>query len=141
MPKNTTTKRRTKYKSSESESSESEHEYSQSDHSESESDSYRSEESSSRGRSKSSESDRSHHKVQKKPIKPKHKEEKPKASRQNKTSYQLFCDKERKKLAKEHPSWKLSEMSKELGKRWNALDDKKKRAFARKAAKAKEGSD
>jgi hypothetical protein len=135
MPKNAD-KRRAKYKSSESESSESDHsdrsgtDYSQSDHSESDSST----------RSHSSESDRSQHerkKVQKKPVSKPKEEEKPK----HKTSYQLFCDKERKKIAKEHPHWKLSEMSKELGKRWNALDDKKKRAFARKAAKAKEESD
>lgn len=116
------TKHRTKYKSSESESesdsrsdSDSESKYSQSDRSE------------------------SYSSVDKSPVKkakpkPKEKETKNK----HRTSYQLFCDKERKKIAKEHPTWKLSEMSKELGKRWNALDDKKKRAFARKAAKAKE---
>jgi len=55
-----------------------------------------------------------------------------------KTSYHIFCDKERNKVRAEFPAWKMSEVTRELGKRWNLLDEKKKRVFARQAAKEKQ---
>ena len=33
-------------------------------------------------------------------------------------AYQKFCAKERPKIKKDHPNWKLPQVSKELGKRW-----------------------
>jgi len=57
--------------------------------------------------------------------------------RSGKTSYHFFCDKERKKVRKERPDWKMSDVQRELGRRWNALDDKKKRVFARQAERAR----
>jgi len=118
MPKKTTRR-----KSSESSDSRSE---SSSDRSE------RSDHSDRSERKKSSESEKSESDVSSRS----HHEEKGKKTR-NKTSYQFFCDKERKKIKKEHPSWKMTEVSQELGKRWGELDDKKKRVFARQAERAR----
>jgi hypothetical protein len=60
---------------------------------------------------------------------------KKKTTKRSKTSYMYFCDSERKKIAKEHPDWKLGDVSKELGKRWKDLSDRKKKKFENMAGK------
>ena len=54
------------------------------------------------------------------------------------SSYFLFCAKERANVQKEMPSCNGAEVTKELGKRWAALDDKDKEVFEEAAKKDKE---
>ena len=54
------------------------------------------------------------------------------------SSYFLFCAKERAKVQKEMQSCNGAEVTKELGKRWAALDDKDKEVFEEAAKKDKE---
>lgn len=53
----------------------------------------------------------------------------PKKKTRKKSAYFFFCDKERKKIMKENPTWRLPQVSKELGKRWRTLEDRKKRRY------------
>lgn len=55
--------------------------------------------------------------------------ETPQKRKRAKSAYQFFCDRERRKIHKEHPKWRLAETSKELGKRWKRLDERKKKRF------------
>jgi|SRR3972149_6392102 len=54
-----------------------------------------------------------------------------------KSSYLFFCEKERKVLKKEHPTWNAKQIMTELGKRWKKLDAEARKPFERKANKAK----
>ena len=54
-----------------------------------------------------------------------------------KSGYQFFCDKERSKIYKEHPNWKLGKISQELGKRWRNADKRVRSFYNNKAKKAR----
>lgn len=83
----------------------------------------------SKSKSRSDSSSESRSPVQSPVKKPAKKEKKPR----KKSAYFFFCDKQRKKIMKEHPQWKLPQVSKELGKQWRELDARKKRRFVKMA--------
>ena len=62
----------------------------------------------------------------------------PDAPKRPASSYSLFCAKERVNVQQEIQTCKGSEVQKELGKRWAALDDKSKEVFEEEAKKDKE---
>ena len=62
----------------------------------------------------------------------------PDAPKRPASSYSLFCAKERVNVQQEIQTCKGSEVLKEMGKRWAALDDKSKEVFEEEAKKDKE---
>eukprot|EP00760_Papus_ankaliazontas_P009377 PhM_4_TR1405/c0_g1_i1/m.70348 len=52
------------------------------------------------------------------------------------SSYFLFAGEFRAAVKKAHPTWGVTEIASELGKRWRALSDDKKEAYKKKAAAA-----
>jgi hypothetical protein len=51
--------------------------------------------------------------------------------------YITFLSELRPELKEEHPDWKVTEISKEGGKRWKALSDKEKQKYKDLASKPK----
>uniref|UniRef100_A0A6C0EKR9 HMG box domain-containing protein n=1 Tax=viral metagenome TaxID=1070528 RepID=A0A6C0EKR9_9ZZZZ len=45
----------------------------------------------------------------------------------------FFCDVERKRIKKEHPTWSLGKVSKELGKRWRNAGSSTVKRYENKA--------
>ncbi|CAH8621405.1 unnamed protein product [Dicrocoelium dendriticum] len=50
----------------------------------------------------------------------------PNAPKKGLSAFFLFCNDERPKVKSEHPDWKVSEVAKELGKRWEHCKNKAK---------------
>lgn len=50
----------------------------------------------------------------------------PDAPKKALSAFFLFCQDERPKVRSEHPEWKVSEIAKELGKRWEHCKNKPK---------------
>lgn len=62
----------------------------------------------------------------------------PEAPKRPKSSYLFFCAAKRDSVKKKNPDAKVTEISKELGKMWRALNPKKKKKYEKKAATDKE---
>ena len=63
----------------------------------------------------------------------KHKEERKTPEKRKKTGYQLFCEKERKKVVRQNPNFTLGDISRELGQRWKDLTDRRRNTFNKQA--------
>jgi hypothetical protein len=45
------------------------------------------------------------------------------------TPFILFCQRNRFQVKNENPTWKAPQVTKELSKRWNTLDDEEKETY------------
>lgn len=50
----------------------------------------------------------------------------PNAPKRSLSAFFLFCQDERPKVRSEHPDWKISEISQELGRRWESCKNRTK---------------
>ena len=61
----------------------------------------------------------------------------PNAPKRPLSAYFLFTKDARPKIKEAHSDWKVTEIAKEMGKQWHALDESSKVTYNKKAAKLK----
>jgi ubiquitin len=66
------------------------------------------------------------------------KEKDPNAPKRPLSGYFLFMGDERANVKKDNPQWGVGDIAKELGSRWNNMEDAQKKKYQEKAAKEKE---